>query len=599
MFNCSLNYSINCSIKLEREKMNRREVKIAYIVYLLLKNSTATKYGISKELSNKSGYKISYEYFDGLYREAMETIQKSPMFSCSEKSKQDSKNSIEPVAQTDVKRTSVENQNTPQNDFIGEPLFVEDYSTVVENPQQEHSQIDIDELFSAPVPEFSKESDSQDASEQTVDYTNDKDEVPEIFAPAVEEDEVEVVSDTNSTDVATVPKTSIDKTKIKKKSKSKEVVEAEIVDTVAEDGYKYYDFMDTKVWVDFDKFDRFLKKKYNTDSVEDIDYKLRWYENLLLLNVYYNEMMEKNNAELISLLKENGIEESIYGAPCIRDIKREYGGNFAEFSKEYPDFKESKDIENEDVFWTITEWKKGTATRKYLDPFIGKIKREILEEYDGISEKEIEDTIDIALSNWERDITDVRTRSDNFEFVDLIEFTGCDIDYVYSIDYIQTFLPEKVLLNYVPPMSLEDDFVELLSAPQGDNFKERVKNLVYIMFRSVVKEDEPKTRLWQLSRKIYKDERLRKYWREEIFLLVDDKFGSGDIEKDDKVLREMFKELVTLNAQLMRTYYKWTNYSEFINTQEKWVFEYNKTILESKKDIILKEFEKNGISLQK
>lgn len=223
----------------------------------------------------------------------------------------------------------------------------------------------------------------------------------------------------------------------------------------------------------------------------------------------------------------------------------------------------------------------------------------MLEEYKGISEKEIEDTIDVALSNWERDITDVRTRSDNFEFVDLIEFTGCDIDYVYGVDYIQTFLPEKVLLNYVPPMSLEDDFSELLSAPQGDNFKERVKNLTYIMFRSVVKEDEPKTRLWQLSRKIYKDEKLRKYWKEEIFLLKDGKFSSGDKEEDDKILEEVLDEIVTLNGQLMRTYYKWTKYSDFISKQEKWVFEYNKTILESKKDIILKEFEKNGISLQK
>jgi len=582
--------------------------KIALIVYFFI-NSKSVEFSLAKKQIEKIlGYRMNHDYFKKYYNEALSVLQESNVSFSDEnitpsKVKQIEIKDSKKAVQQECKNECIDDNFYNDSFYTEETLFVEDYSIKNENNATQAIHNDIDELFSTPVAEFQpkppiEKTDEFEEASVSVDYTNDKEEVPEIFE-TIHSEKNEVVSDTNSQEIAISPKTFIDKTKIKKKAKHKEVIEVEIVDTIKEDGYKYYDFMDTKVWIDFEKFDGWLKKKYNTDSIEDIDYKLRWYENLLLLNVYYNELIEKNNTELISLLRENSVKESIYGAPCIRNIKKEHGGNFAEFSKEYPDFKESKDIKNEDNFWIITEWKKGTATRKYLDTFIGKIKREILEEYEGISEKEIEDTIDVALSNWERDVSKIRTRSDNFKFVDVIEFTGCDIDLVYHIDYIQSFLPEKALLNYVPPMSLEDDYSELLSIPHGESLKERIKNLMYVLFRSVVKEEEPKTRLWQLSRKIYKDEKLRKYWREEIFLLKDGEFGSSDIEENDKIFEEVLDEVVSLNAQLMRAYYKWTKYSDFINKQEKWVFEYNKVILESKKEIILKEFEKNGISLQK
>ncbi len=142
--------------------MKRKEVKIAFLIYMIVQNHNVKKSKLRAKLSDYSGYRVSHSYFENLYDEAMKILQESKIFSSAEKSKKASENGKQSVLKKDT-----------------------------------------------------------------------------------------------------------------------------------EDGYKYYDFMDTKVWVDFDKFDRFLKKKYNTDSVEDVDYKLRWYENLLLLNVYYNEMMEK------------------------------------------------------------------------------------------------------------------------------------------------------------------------------------------------------------------------------------------------------------------------------------------------------------------
>jgi len=537
--------------------MRTNETKIAYIIYYVLREKSFTKNKIRRLLEAKIGYSLNYSTFQKLYNEAMETIQKSPMFSNVEKSMQVLENSTNLIVQTNTKTTSVENQNTPQNDFVEEPLFVEDYSTVVETPQQEHPQIDIDELFSAPVREE------------------------------------EIVSDTNSTEVATVSKTSIDKTKIKKKAKSKEVVEAEIVDTVAEDGYKCYDFMDsepTRVWIDFDKFQKYLFEKYDVDKNSkgfNHLYQLDWYSNLLLSNVYFNEVVEKKFGDFFQFLKKDKrIYTDRFSALLMKHIQ-EKGSNFLKLSEEYPDFKESQDIQNSDMFWIIDEWKKGTGSKKYLDTFIGNSKRTILEEYDGVSEKEIDMMIEKALGNWELKEEDIHLPDIKLQFVS---------EKIYDIeeyDYIEGFMPEKMLLNYKPPMSADDDFSELISRPTGENEIVRANEIGYILVRSEFVSE--KTSLFYLWNEIYDNPELERIYREDVFLLKEGFYTTGDINEDKKESIRLLKEIGKWNKGVIDSYRDWELYRSYIENQERIVFEYNKSVQESKKRAIRKEFEENGI----
>jgi len=584
--------------------MKSKEEKIAYIVYLMIREKTLNKYQLRQQLSSLVGYNLRYEYFKKYYNKALLVLQEGNVTFSDESDNTPKTNSTEIKDSKKVILKEHKNEDVNHNihsDFFSseEPLFIEDYFLENDNATQT-IQNDIDELFSSPVSEFQNQpaveqkaedekiSTSQEEQIPNIDYTNDKEEVPEIFEPMQAEQD-EAVSDTNSK--SEDEERPFDKSKVKRKKPlaKKETLEVELVDENIGDGYKYYKFMDVKVWFDLDKYSSHLKKELRVTDESDIEYTRDWYANLLLLNVYYNEYFEKENPKLFEQLREHGIEENIYGAPVLKNIHDKYS-NFVEFSEEYPDFKNSKSIKSEDVFWIITEWKKGTATKKYLDSFIGKIKRTILEEYDGVSEKDIDNTIDTALIKWERDIVDVRTRSDNFQFV------GDEVFDLHHFDYLQEFLPERILLNYEPPMNIDDDFSLLLSRPQGKNLYERTLEIAYILARSKI--DDSKTRLWKMNMKIYKDEELKRFWREEVFLIKEGVFGSSDLYENEDEFRRVTKEIQTWNARMWsKNYQNGNQYKDFIKKQEKWVFEYNKEVLESKKEIILQEFEENGISI--
>ena len=83
---------------------------------------------------------------------------------------------------------------------------------------------------------------------------------------------------------------------------------------------------------------------------------------------------------------------------------------------------------------------------------------------------------------------------------------------------------------------------------------------------------------------------------EEIFLIKDGVFGSSDFSKNQDEFRSVAKKIQTWNARIYsRMYQNGNRYKDFIKEQERWVFEYNKNILESKKQIIVQEFDENGI----
>jgi hypothetical protein len=574
----------------------KKEDKTAYIVYLMVKGKTLSKYHLRRKLKPMIGYTLRYEEFIKKYDEALLVLQESNVTFdddsiSSSKAKQAEKKDSKNTIQQEYKHDRIADNFYDDSFRSEEPLFVEDYSLKNESNNTQTVHDEIDELFSTPTAEFQTVSpleQNNEAKEKTSnsDYTNDKEEVPEIFETSIS-GKSEVVSDTNL-EITNGGKKLFDKSKVKRK-KDVQKKSVEIIDKNIGDGWKYYDFMDTKVWFDLDKCSSHIKKELRVTDENDFEYMRDWYANLLLLNVYYNELFEKENTKLLEQLKEHGIEEDKYGAPVLKNIHRKYS-NFEEFSQEYPDFKNSKSIKDEDIFWIITEWEKGTATRKYLDYFIGKIKRTILEEFDGVSEKDIDAIIDTALMKWERDITDVRTRSDNFQFV------GNEVHELHYFDYLQGFLPEKVLLNYEPPMNIDDDFSLLLSRPQGDSIYERIVEIAYVLARSKI--DDSKTRLWKMNMKIYKDEELERFWTEEIFLIKDGIYGTDDLLKNREKFRDAARTIQRWNAQInFRNYQNGIKYKDFIKKQEKWVFEYNKNILESKKQIIIQELEESGISI--
>lgn len=362
-------------------------------------------------------------------------------------------------------------------------------------------------------------------------------------------------------------------------SKKQEKIE-NINDNKRKDIYTIYN---EKAYYNFDLFDKEIVKKIYEIIPRASNYTIPYNKNKILLQKLANDEIEKKHKDLIEELKNNGVKISEFGFSRIYDIKKSWCDFNLSYSIKYPDFVNSEAIKGKDYFEIILEYKKGSATKDYLDLFL-KEQREIYKHY--IPLNRFEEIVDEALANWSIDIKDVRIRTPEYEsFFEKVPYAP-----VYEKEEINKFIPEPLWTTNELKFDIRED-EKIFSKIDG-------LRSFYQVFLKVKKSsvNELFKRIKESRDKENKDLEFLSFWFE-----VFKKFEK-DLEKKDINVKEdlqlfidcVRKRTLEINNFYDNCYNSALKLQNLVYTQELWIFEYNKNILESKKRII-KQYLENSI----
>jgi len=535
-----------------------QKIKTAIIISIIVENRK-TKIGfVYKKFNDFYKYRFNYDNFKKHYNEAIKLLNTYNEFDY-KYAKTDIKEALKSpavVIKKEVEKSTPkiiksENSIGDLNGFLDEDFEVptDEVRTLFENNSES---ISINNVFENQKEPILKEE----------NYMNDDVEVPLIFNEANTKLEEVVISN------QIVP-VSIKDIKVRRKKKIEEKIEkVEKVEIVKDEGFVDLPEYNETVWYDIAKFKYHLLEKGYREERDD--YKRIYYQNMVMMNILSNKEIEINNPEIIDFKKENGLKECDFGASRINEIKDNYC-TFKYLSDEYPDFRESKYLKDKKYFEIIMEWEEGTATRNYLDKFIGKIKKEIFENYDGVSDEQIEVIINNALSKWKRKKEDVRTRSDCFAFIKNTEA-------VNAFEEENVYMPYDVWFNNDIPLKVEDG-IEIFNETDGDIFE-----IGLILFRTNYKK------IKKLLLNFDEDEELKKMWVYDIYKFKLEDFNSS-FDEAYKYMLIFIKDKYNHTFKIfVHDYMNYTPYVDLLKLQDDWIFNYNKNILDSKKEAIILEF---------
>lgn len=339
-----------------------------------------------------------------------------------------------------------------------------------------------------------------------------------------------------------------------------------------EDTYKIHNKI---AYFNMDIFDENIKKEIYEIIPNASNYSLPYNKNKILLQLLAkNEIMEYAK-DLINDLKENNIAISDYGFSRIYDIHKSWSNFRSNFSLDYRDFLESKAIKEKDYFEIILEYKKGTATRDYLDLFL---KEQKYNYFDILHDDEFEVIVDNALYNWNRDIKDIVIFSpDYFNF-----FKGVIYAPVFDEKNIEKFIPEDIWIENKITFDINEDkkiFDKINS----------LKEYYQVLLKTNISDS------YELLKRLKdnSDKELTLFWFN-IFKRFEKNLENVDINTENGF--NIFSNIARIRINDLNDFFKNSFNSplkieKLIYEHEKWIFEYNKSILESKKRTILEALE--------
>ncbi len=337
-----------------------------------------------------------------------------------------------------------------------------------------------------------------------------------------------------------------------------------------------YIICDKVAYYNINMFDDEIKKTIYNISPKANNYSLPYNKNKILLQKLALDEIKDYAKDLIKDLENNNREINYNGFSRIYDIHKNWSNFESAFSIDYRDFINSKAIKEKDYFEIILEYKKGTATRDYLDLFLAEQKNKYSE---ILHDDEFEAIVDNALYEWERDINTVYISSpnNNINF-----FKGVPNAPVFSSDEIKSFIPEHIWIENKISLDVNID----------KNTFDKIQTLreYYQVFLKTNIEDS-----YSLL-KVLKDNKnveLKLFWFN-IFSRFEKSLNDIDVETIKGF--DIFIDIARKRTSELNDFYKNSfNSSLKIETivyeQEKWIFEYNKSILESKKMSIKKALE--------
>ena len=327
-----------------------------------------------------------------------------------------------------------------------------------------------------------------------------------------------------------------------------------------------------RIWHNIAEFKNYLikEKKYRED---EHTYFLELNENILELNMRNNIVFDKENSEFKKQLAKAGVMEGRYGANCI------YNGEddsryLNTFSKNYHDFIESEKYKREGKLEIIKEYKKGEATRDYLDMFIDEIKDGINNSDIKLSEDDIENQIDESLGNWARDIKDVRTRTDDFEFIKETYVSAFYENENYYMPYSEWFRNDF-------PKSADENVYDYFTEDEIGDYGKIKKYFLRVPFRKL--HEFTKNGIEDDVIRFYVDKVLKRNYNN------DDEYKQA-VERVERLFSDAVDS--TLNIRV-DCYKNKIAIGDLMYKQDSWIFEYNKGVLESKKEIIREGFKSN------
>ncbi len=333
-------------------------------------------------------------------------------------------------------------------------------------------------------------------------------------------------------------------------------------------------------YFNIDIFDDNIKKDIYDIVPNASNYTLPYNKNKILLQALAKKEINEYARDLITELKENNLAISEYGFFRIYDIHKNWS-NFSNFSIEYRDFIDSKFIKENDYFEIILEYKKGTATRNFLDVFL---KEQQYKYFDVLHEDEFEAIVDDALFNWERDIKDIFISSPDY----INFFKGVIYAPVFDENIIKKFIPEFYWIEHKITFDINED------KKVFDNINS-LREYYQIFLKTNIEDS------YELLKRLRenKDKELILFWFN-IFIRFEKSLLNINIDTENGFIA--FLSCIRTRINEVNDFFKNSFNSalkieKLIYEQEKWIFEYNKSILESKKKIILnalEEYTKNS-----
>jgi len=348
------------------------------------------------------------------------------------------------------------------------------------------------------------------------------------------------------------------------------------------DRKEYYTIHDQIAYYNIDKFDENIKKEIYDIIPNASNYSLPYNKNKILLqslakNEIYNYAKDSID-ELISF----GINFEDFVFLRIYDIHKNWSNFKTSFSTDYKDFLESQAIKEKDYFEIILEYKKGTATREYLDLFL---KEQKYKYFDLLHEDEFEAIVNDALYNWERNKEDIPFSIPNtLDFFNDVPFAP-----VFNEKDIEKFIPEYDWVKYRITFDLDKDKIIF------DNIN-TLKEFYQIFLKTNLQDSYEL--LKRLKEETFNDE-LKLFWFI-IFKRFEKSLSNIDIHNESfysEFIKCVRTRIGEINEFFKSTFNSSSKIERFVYEQEKWIFEFNKRILESKKKAIensLKEYCKNS-----
>lgn len=336
-----------------------------------------------------------------------------------------------------------------------------------------------------------------------------------------------------------------------------------------------YIFFNQTVYYNINKFDENIKKEIYDIIPHASNYSLPYNKNKILLQVLAKNEIYDYAKDSIDDLKSKGIQLDNFVFLRIYDIHKNWSNFKSSFSIEYKDFLESDSIKSKDYFEIILEYKKGTATREYLDLFLKEQKNKY---FDLLHEDEFEAIVNEALCNWERKIDDINISIPiNNDF-----FKNTPYAPIFE-DEILKFVPEHEWIKHKITFNIEEDEEIFGSiASLRDYYK------IFL-----------KTNLLDTYQLLYKirdrnlDNNLLVFWFN-IFKNFEKSLNGLNINEEDgylEFLRCIRKRTSEINDFFKNSYNSSSKIESVVYEQEKWLFDYNKKILESKKRAIINSLE--------
>ncbi|KAB7891300.1 hypothetical protein [Poseidonibacter ostreae] len=326
-----------------------------------------------------------------------------------------------------------------------------------------------------------------------------------------------------------------------------------------------YTINNKDVYVTTEGLNNSLREQGFQIEANDKDYKLAYYKNIIGLQELANSEIEEYASELKDELLSNKQSISKYGFSRIQDIDNPLN-IFNILSKDYPDFKNSKAIKDKNYFEIILEYKKGTATRDYLDLFLEEKRSKHIDKI--FTEEEFDYLIDEALYEWNVNINKARIRSN-----DMLFFSSSFMEFIFTKSE-SLYMPKEEWFNHKITFDLEIDKKNYANNQKKELFKKLLKTN-HLDIAKLIDE---------LTNKENTD--LQNLWIVELFHYDITLYN----ESPQKAINEVVKTLTKYrddSSTLSEIQYEDVSlYEKLVNAQYKWIFEYNKNILESKKNYI-------------